>query len=151
MEKEIKYIELKSGFSSDGPAWIAEVEFSKSGQTVYFNDMALKKLKNTGAISNHYDIETGEEYWISGVKRNGQDRHWAGSGKIMLDEEIVPDYLKLVDFTIISEKHFELIQLNKNFDKSRFNELENSKVEKLEVTHYTQWYWDKNRRKLVCQ
>lgn len=151
MTKEIKYIELKSGFSDNGPAWISEVEFSKSGQTVYFNDMALKKLKIPGAGSNHYDIETGEEYWISSVKRNGQDRHWAGGGKILLDEEIVPDYLRLVDFTIISEKHFELIQLDKDFDKSRFNELENSKVENLEVTHYTQWYWDKNRRKLVCQ
>lgn len=151
MAKEIRYIELKSGFSSDGPAWIAEVEFSKSGQTVYFNDMALKKLKIPGANSNHYDIETGEEYWISGVKRNGQDRHWAGGGKILLDEEIIPDYLELVDFTIISEKHFELIQLNKDFDKSRFNELENAQIEKLHVTHYTQWYWDKNRRKLVCQ
>lgn len=151
MTKEIRYIELKSGFSSDDPAWIAEVEFSKSGQTVYFNDMALKKLKTPGIVSNHYDIETGEEYWISGVKRNGQDRHWAGGGKILLDEEIVPDYLKLVDFTIINDKHFELIRLNKDSDKSRFNELENSKIEKLEITHYTQWYWDKNRRKLVCQ
>lgn len=151
MAKEIRYIELKSGFSNDGPAWIAEVEFSKSGQTVYFNDMALKKLKIPGIVSNHFDIETGEEYWISGVKRNGQDRHWAGGGKILLDEEILPDYLKLVDFTIISTKHFELIHLNKDSDKSRFNELENSKIAKLEVTHYTQWYWDKNRRKLVCQ
>ncbi|WP_341904735.1 hypothetical protein [Fluviicola taffensis] len=152
MTKEIKYIELKSGFSDNGPAWIAEVEFSKSGQTVYFNDMALKKLKNTGINSNHFDIETGDEYWISGVKRNGQDRHWAGGGKIMLDEEIVADYLKLVDFTIINDRHFERIQLNKKFDKSRFNELENSTLEgQPGITHYSQWYWDNNRRKLICE
>lgn len=139
--KEIKYIELKSGFSSNGPAWIAEVTFSKSGQTVYFNDMALKKLKNPGIVSNHYDIETGDEYWVSGVKRNGQDRHWAGSGKIMLEEEIVDDYLQLVDFTIISDQHFQLVQLNKTFDKTRFNELENSTLEERpKITHYSQWY-----------
>lgn len=151
MKKEIRYIELKSGFSHGGPAWIAEVEFSKSGQTVYFNDTALKKLKHPGINANHFDIETGEEYWISGVKRNGQDRHWAGGGSVMLDEDIVSDYLELVDFSSIDEQHFEVIQLNKNTDKSRFNELENSRVKHLVITSYSQWYWDKNRRKLVCQ
>lgn len=150
--KEIRYIELKSGFSDNGPAWIAEVEFSKSGQTVYFNDMALKKLKNPGIGYNHFDIETGDEYWISGVKRNGQNRHWAGGGKIMLDEEIVEDYLKLVDFSIIGEQHFQLVQLNKSVNKTRFNELENSTWEgRPKITHYSQSYWDNNRRKLVCQ
>ena len=152
MMNEIKYIELKSGFSDNGPAWIAEVEFSKSGQTIYFNDMALKKLKTPGIGANHYDIETGNEYWISGVKPNGQARHWAANGKILLDEEIVDQYLELVDFTMISEKHFELIQLNKEFNKSRFNELENiSLSEKTQITDYSQWYWDNNRKKLVCQ
>ena len=84
MKREIRYIELKSGFGDSGPAWIGLVEYSKSEQTVYFNNMALKKLKNSGISGNHFDIETGEEYWISGVKKNGQDRHWAGAGKIRL-------------------------------------------------------------------
>ncbi len=84
MKESIRYIELKSGFSDNGPAWIAKIKFSKSGQTVYFNGMALKKLKRPGIAGNYYDIETGEEYWISGVKINGQDRHWAGGGKIFV-------------------------------------------------------------------
>jgi hypothetical protein len=121
MKKEIKYIELKSGYSDNGPAWIGEVEFSKSGQTVYFNNMALKK-----GGSNHFDIETGQEYWISGIKKNGQDRHWAGGGKIFIDEDIVDEYLKLVEFDILDKKNFEIIKINKTFDKSRFNKLENN-------------------------
>jgi hypothetical protein len=36
MKDRIMYVELKSGFSDDGPAWIGKVKFSKSGQTVYF-------------------------------------------------------------------------------------------------------------------
>ncbi len=47
MKPEIRYIENKSA-GYDGPAWIGYVEFSKSGQTVYFNNKALKKLKVPG-------------------------------------------------------------------------------------------------------
>jgi hypothetical protein len=30
-------------------------------------------------------METGESFWVSGVKKNGQDRHWAGFGKVMVE------------------------------------------------------------------
>ena len=33
MKSAIKYIELKTGFSDDGPAWIGLVSFSKTGKT----------------------------------------------------------------------------------------------------------------------
>ena len=33
----LKYIELKSGYADDGPAWIGNVKESKSGETIYFN------------------------------------------------------------------------------------------------------------------
>lgn len=62
------YIENKS-FGHYGPAWIGFVEFSKSGQPLYFNDKALKKLKRPEYVANYFDIETGEEYWVSGVKK----------------------------------------------------------------------------------
>lgn len=149
MIQKIKYIELKSGFSDNGPAWIGLVEFSKSGQTVYFNNMALKKLKTPGIGANHFDIETGEEYWISGIKRNGQDRHWAGSGKVMIEESIIDDYLNLVDFSVLDNNRFQVIHLNRNFDKSRFDKIENEERPLEPPTQYYQWYWDNNRRKLI--
>ncbi len=34
MESQIKYIELKTGYADDGPAWIEKVEFYKSGITI---------------------------------------------------------------------------------------------------------------------
>ncbi len=149
MKTEIKYIELKTGFSDNGPAWIVSVEFSKSGQTIYFNDMALKKLKNPGFGANHFDIETGEEYWISGVKKNGQDRHSAGSGKVLIDEDILDTYLNLVDFSSLDKNQFEIVSINKETDKSRFNNIENTKGSIDEPSEYTQWFWDNNRRKLI--
>lgn len=37
--------------------------------------------------SNHRDVEPGEEYRISGVKKNGEDRNRAGRGPVTVDEE----------------------------------------------------------------
>ena len=150
MEK-IMYIELKSGFSDNGPAWISKVEFSKTGQTIYFNDMALKKLKKPGIGANHFDIETGDEYWISGIKKKGQDRHWAGSGKIMIDEDVVNDYLNFRGFKELDLNTFQIINVNKNFDKNRFKEIENqeSEVPTYSQLKVYQWYWDNNRKKLI--
>jgi len=139
------YLENKSQGHS-GSAWIGFVEFSKSGQTVYFDGKALKKLKNPGINANHFDIETGEEYWVSGVKKNGQDRHWCGGGKIMIDKNSIDEYLKLVDFNVIDEKYFTIINFIKT-DKSKFNEFENTAVESKDESR-SATFWDNNRRKL---
>ncbi|WP_339756815.1 hypothetical protein [Algoriphagus aquimarinus] len=120
MNSEIKYIELKTGYSDDGPAWIGRVDFSKSGKTMYFNGQAFK---GSGHGSCN-DLESGDEYWISGVKRNGQDRHYAGGGIIMIDSEIVDEYLKIVDFNILDKKYFEPVDILPT-DKKKFAEIEN--------------------------
>ncbi|MCJ7933190.1 MAG: hypothetical protein MUW56_06015 [Chryseobacterium sp.] len=146
MKSKVMYIENKS-YGHHGPAWIGRVEFSKSGQTVYFNDKALKKLKNTGISGNHFDIETGEEYWISGVKKNGQDRHMFGGGKIMLDKNSIEEYLKLVDFNHIDENHFTIIECLKT-DKKRFTAIENAEVE-FRHNGFRARYWENNKRKLL--
>ena len=145
MKSKIMYLENKSK-GHHGLAWIGFVEFSKSGQTIYFNEKALKKLKNPGNNANHFDVETGEEYWISGVKKNGQDRHWCGGGKIMIERNSIEEYLKLVDFNIIDERNFEIIEFMKT-DKSRFNEIENTEVEFMNESRFAT-YWDNNKRKL---
>lgn len=146
MKSKIMYIENKSS-GHHGSAWIGFVEFSKSGQTVYFNNKALKKLKNTGILGNHFDIETGEEYWVSGVKKNGQNRHQFGSGKIMIDKNSIDEYLKLVDFNNIDEKYFTIIKFIKT-DKSRFNELENIEIEYRDNSRSAS-FLDNNHRKLI--
>ena len=127
MKPELKYIELKSGFGDTGPAWIGMAEFSKSGRTVYFNGKALKNSNAQGIAGNFYDIENGDEYWISGIKKNGTDRHWAGGGKIMIDRKVVDLYLSLVDFNDLDKKRFELVDILPT-DKQRFAELENQKL-----------------------
>lgn len=93
MKYGMRYIELKTGYSGDGPAWIGKVLLSKSGRLVYFSNKAFMRAN---AISgNHIDVETGDEYWISGIKKNGSNRHWTGNGKIVIDKKMVNEYLEL--------------------------------------------------------
>ncbi|SMD38173.1 hypothetical protein SAMN04488029_3664 [Reichenbachiella faecimaris] len=128
MQSRIMYIEHKTDQNDRGEAWIGMVEFSKSGQTVYFNGHAYKKLKSGGTVGNFYDIESEDEFWISGVKKNRQDRHWAGSGKIKIEKAIIEEYLNIVDFSELDEQHYELGEPDRT-DKRKFLEIENEKIE----------------------
>ena len=123
MKPQIKYIELKTGHNDDGPAWIAAVELSKSGKTIYFNGHALKG-NGHGTCS---DLETGEVYWVSGIKKNGQDRHWAGKGKIMVDRNIVAEYLDLIGLSDLNLNTYELVDILPT-DKQKFVDIENSQL-----------------------
>jgi hypothetical protein len=123
----LMYIELKTGYNDNGPAWIGRVRLSRSGRTVYFNGKAFKRSGGIGG--NHYDLETGETYWISGVKRNGDDRHWAGSGKITIEAEAVDEYLRLVGASELDESRFIVSSKIAPGDPSKFYELENPKRE----------------------
>lgn len=120
--KRLMYVELKSGYSDDGPAWIGIVEFSRTGRTAYFNDKAFKKAGGIGA--NFYDLETGDSYWITGIKKDGFNRHWAGRGKIMIDKDVVEEYLSIVEWSSLRESRFEVVTI-KPTDIHRFKELEN--------------------------
>lgn len=122
MQSQIKYIELKTGYSDDGPAWIGRVEFSKSGKTIYFNGRAFKG-NGHGFCT---DLETKEIYWISGVKKNGQDRHWAGKGKIMIDRKIVKDYLEFVQLTNLDPQKYVVVEIG-DTDKYKFTLMENAR------------------------
>jgi len=82
LKSRIMYVEHKSGQSDCRPAWIGRVFFSKTGKTLYYRGKAFRSLKG-GFCANYFDVKTGEEYWISRCKKNGQDRHWAGGGRLV--------------------------------------------------------------------
>lgn len=124
MRSEIVYVELKQGHS--GPAWIGFAQFSKSGQSVYFDGKILAKAQ--GIMGNHIDMENRDEYWISGVKKNGEDRHWAGSGKIHIDKSAIDDYLKIIGQTTLPKNKFILVDLNNTPNKELSREIENTKL-----------------------
>ena len=110
MIKNLMYIELKSGYSDDGPAWIGYVKTSKTRKTVYFNDHAFQKA--IGGGSNYIDIETG-------------DGHWAGHGKITIDRRAVEEYLALIGEKELPLSLFEVADMEDKFPVERANKLLN--------------------------
>jgi hypothetical protein len=129
MTKLLRYIELKSGYSDNGPAWIGYVTSSKTGRTLYFNGRGLMKLKGQRRVAsggNYIDMETGESYWVSGVKKNGQDRHWAGSGKVLIEAAAVVDYLKIIGAEALDKSRFEITTSIVQTDIKRLSQLANS-------------------------
>lgn len=121
----LKYIELKSGYSDDGPAWIARVKQSKSGRTVYFNGRALKKGL-PGASGNYVDARTGEVFWVSGVKRDGSDRHRAGAGTVLVEAAAVDEYLTLVGRAELDRTRFMVTDAIIDTDPADFVDQENA-------------------------
>jgi hypothetical protein len=99
VRREIRYVELKTGFSDDGPASISWVTFSKTGRTIHYRNRTLQRIIRGGNGSNHRDVDTGEKFWVSGVKKSGQDRHWAGKGEVLVDEDAREEYERLVRTT----------------------------------------------------
>ena len=125
MRTEIRYIELKTGYSDDGPAWIGKVAFSNSGRTIYFLDKAFQRQR--GFAGNYVDLETGESYWISGVKKTGTNRHWAGRGRIYLDRTLVDEYLQITNQEAIGENRFILKDIPERYPVERIEEKANRK------------------------
>lgn len=83
----IMYIEQKAG-ALTGPAWIGRVRFSKTGKMLYYRDQKFQSLKGTGFKSNYYDVKSGDDYWISGPRKDGADRLYGERVPIKIDEEV---------------------------------------------------------------
>ncbi|GAB5398919.1 MAG: hypothetical protein Aureis2KO_05040 [Aureisphaera sp.] len=132
LRAEIKYIELKSGFSDNGNAWIGLVSFSKSGKTIHFNGKAFQSLNGMGIKGNYFDLESGDEYWISGVKKDMTDRHKFGGGKIYVEKRILSEYLQIIGKAELPKADYELTEVKTEKPIERINELENEKNEQAE-------------------
>ena len=139
LRTELKYIELKGEFSDNGPAWIGLVSFSKSGKTIYFDGKAFQSLTGTGISGNYFDLETSNEYWISGVKKNMTDRHQLGSGKIFVEKRALAEYLKVIRRTELPKSGYKLTEVNTEKPIERIHDLQNSQLEKSQIdeTIYT--------------
>ena len=83
------YIENKSG-GITGPARIGRVTFSQTGKTIYYRGRSFQRIKGGGFKSNYFDVENGDEYWISGCKKNGNDRLYAGA--VTIDDDVRHEY-----------------------------------------------------------
>ncbi len=131
MENQLYYIERKTGGNHDGEAWIGYIRKSKTGKTIYFNNKAFHKHGH----GDYSDLETREGYWISRVKRNGEDRHWAGHGKIMIDKKAVSEYLIFRELTELKPSQYTIVEIIETREPKDFYEIENSKLEDQKINN----------------
>jgi hypothetical protein len=88
----IMYIENKSA-SLNGPARIGRVTFSKTGKSISYQGRTFQSLKGSGFKSNYFDIETREEFWISGPRKDGRDRLYPeSSSPVEIDADVAEEY-----------------------------------------------------------
>jgi hypothetical protein len=87
MKSQIMYIECKAGRLT-GLARIGQVMFSQSGRTTYYGGKAFQRVR--GYKANYVDVETGEEYWISGCKKDGDDTLYPDI--VEIDEDVREEY-----------------------------------------------------------
>ena len=111
MKSRIMFIEPGGGLGAYN-ARIGLVTFSKTGKTLQYNGQEFQSLKGMGYKRNYFDIETGEEYWISGPKKNGNDALYPLD--IEIDENIREEY-----WTEIRNRP-DLIDLKKYNSKGKY-------------------------------
>lgn len=87
----IMYIEFKGG-GLTGPARIGRVRYSKSGATLEYGGKKFRSQKGYGFKSNYYDVASGEAYWISGPRRDGDDRLYSERVPVAIDEDVREEY-----------------------------------------------------------
>ena len=85
--KRVMYVEYKGG-ELDGPGRIAWVELSRSRRAYRYRGRLLHKV--AGCKYNCVDAETRERYWISGPKKNGEDKLYGGV--VEIDEDAREEY-----------------------------------------------------------
>jgi len=88
--------------------------------------MKLKGQRRDESGGNYIDMETGESFWVSGVKKNGEDRHWAGSGKVLIEAAAVAEYLKMIQAKTLDTSRCEVTSSIRPTDIKRLSQLANA-------------------------
>ncbi|MHA7287725.1 hypothetical protein ACX80I_15745 [Arthrobacter sp. MDT3-44] len=90
MNERVMYVQLKTGHGTDkGPSWISRVRFSKTWRTAYFQGRTLHRVTGTSRAnfdSNFYDVDSGDEYWLSGPKRDRTDGRYSSQQPTVVED-----------------------------------------------------------------
>ena len=83
-------VRLKTGYQTDlGPAWISRVRVTRTWRIAYFHGRTLQRVTGTANAkfgSNFYEVGSGDEYWISGPKRDRTDGRYTKQQPVIEDD-----------------------------------------------------------------
>jgi hypothetical protein len=89
MQVRIMYIEPGGGLARCGGR-IGRVTFSQTGKTLHYDSRSFQSLAGKGYKENYFDTESGDRYWISGPRRDGNDALYPMT--IEIDEDVREEY-----------------------------------------------------------
>ena len=95
LKTRLMYLENKDGDIDGVPARIGWVTFSRSGRSVRYRGRVLLPVGGRGLRGNYIDEATGEEFWVSGVKRRGSNIHPHQPVAMLVDEDARDAYALL--------------------------------------------------------
>lgn len=94
--QRVMYIENKEGTIDGVSARIGWATFSKTGKSVHYRGRLLRRSSGQGILGNFFDDDTGEEYWVSGIKKRGSNvQFWSETINLAVDEDAKEEYRKL--------------------------------------------------------
>ncbi|MBZ0097895.1 MAG: hypothetical protein K8F30_02365 [Taibaiella sp.] len=123
MPRKLIYVELKTGYDDNGPAWIGYGLYNRTGQTLYFNGIAFRKAH--GINGNYFSDR--DEYWITGIKKNAEHRYPWGKGKIQIDKDAIAEYKELTGLKELLKSKYEIVNLN-NTIPAEYHERHNGQM-----------------------
>ncbi|HEX6056541.1 MAG TPA: hypothetical protein VFY98_12080 [Intrasporangium sp.] len=96
MPRRVMFVQLKTGHNTDkGPAWISTVHFNRSWKTASWHGKTLRRWPGM-FDANFYDVETNQEYWISGPHRDQRDTRYS-SIRPTIDDDARDAYAAFLD------------------------------------------------------
>ncbi|MGA9670841.1 MAG: hypothetical protein WBQ94_16640 [Terracidiphilus sp.] len=91
-EDQFGNIKVGENVGLHGTARIGRVTFSRTGATLHYRGKSFQSLKGSGFKANYFDVETGEQYWISGPRKDGTDRLYKSDWPVEIDEDVQEEY-----------------------------------------------------------
>src|SRR5262245_54459008 len=87
--KRVMWIEYK-GDGLAGPARIGWVHVKQKGKRLDYRGQSFRTLDGRGFKANYYDVATGDEYWISGCRKDGRDALYTTDAEV--DDDALVEY-----------------------------------------------------------
>jgi hypothetical protein len=94
-KRRVMYVENKDGLIDGERARVGWVEFSKTGRTIRYRGRSFSAIGGRGIAGNFIDLETGEEYWISGIKKRDSNQLPGTSVRPVVDDDASAEYERL--------------------------------------------------------
>jgi len=88
-KSRVMYVEYKDD-DIVGAGRIGRVSLSKTGRTLSYAGASMQSLEGTGYKANYFDIETLEQYWVSGCRKDGNDALYPM--EVHIDEDVQEEY-----------------------------------------------------------